>query len=135
MRVLIATARQSSKTFAKTVRGLLEAMVLTSRDEVDIVGPLYRSGVRYKTEGKGRETFLSPVLVKARGYGDCAHLALWRVCELRNASVAATFDIWIQEGSGTRRTFHVRVRLPDGSIEDPSVTLGMKVPEGLVMPQ
>lgn len=133
MRVLIATGRQSSETFARTVRALLEAMILPSRDEVVVTGPLYRSSVSYRREAEGRETFASPVLVATRGHGDCAHLCLWRVAELRNAGIAATFDIFIQERE-TSRTFHVRVRLPDGSVEDPSIRLGMTVPKGLKVP-
>lgn len=134
MRILIATARQSSETFARTVRALLEAMTLPARDEVVITGPLYGSRVRYAREGDGRETFASPVLVAHRGYGDCAHLCLWRVAELRNAGVPATYDIYIQERSRSR-LFHVRVRLPDGSIEDPSIRLGMPEPKGFTVPQ
>lgn len=134
MRVLIATGRQSSETFARTVRAALEALVLPSRDEVVLTGPLYRSGVFYKRERNGRESFQSPLLVSLRGHGDCAHLSLWRVAELRNQGVAATFDIFIQEREAGR-TFHVRVRLPDGSIEDPSIKLGMPQPKGMVVPQ
>lgn len=135
MRILIATVRQPSRLFARTVRALLEALTLDARDEVRETGPLYRGNVRYRTERQRRETFVSPLIVHERGWGDCAHLSLWRVAELRNAGVAATYDVWIQENENSlKRTFHVRVRLPDGSIEDPSIKLGMKVPPGLEIP-
>jgi hypothetical protein len=127
MRILIATGRQSSVTFARVVRALLESLTLPARDEVVLTGPLYGSGVRFRREKNGRETFLSPILVAERGHGDCAHLSLWRVAELRNQGVAATYDVYIQERDDGR-TFHVRVRLPDGSIEDPSIRLGMTKP-------
>lgn len=133
MRIAVATGRQDSRQFAKTVRALLEALTMAARTEVAIVGPLYSSGVVYGEEPPDEETFASPFLVNERGWGDCAHLCLWRVAELRNSGVPATYDVWIQARE-VKRTFHVRVRLPDGTIEDPSQRLGMKVPKGLVMP-
>ena len=131
MRVSVEIGLQSAREFARTVRALLEGMMLAARREVQGLPPLYRSGVKYGTERE--ESFKSPKLVAARGWGDCAHLVLWRVAELRNRGVAARIDVWIQD-LGARRVFHVRVRLPDGSIEDPSVVLGMKVPKGLRVP-
>lgn len=134
MRILVATGRQDSECFARSVRALLEAMTISARDEVVVTGPLYRSGVRYARESGSRETFLSPLIVAERGEGDCAHLCLWRCAELRNAGSAATYDIYIQERT-VSRLFHVRLRLPSGAIEDPSIKLGMPVPAGLKVPQ
>lgn len=136
MRIAIETGHQNSRQFAQTVRALLEALVMQARVEVKQTGPLYRVNPRYENEPAGKDSFKTPLLVAHARKGDCAHFSLWRVAELRNAGIAATFDIWIQDPrDGTGRTFHVRVRLPDGSVEDPSIVLGMKVPRGLEIPQ
>lgn len=123
-----------SRTYAKTVRAILEGMTIAARHEALAAGALYEQGVVYQTEPRGEESFSTPLLVKERGYGDCADLSLWRVAELRNAGVPAAYDIYIQHPSRLRRVFHVRVRLPDGRVEDPSVKLGMRIPEGMVVP-
>jgi hypothetical protein len=84
--------------------------------------PLYQSGIRYAEEpnhGKGLEDFALPFKVFERRWGDCDDLCIYRIWELRVAGVPATCNaIWI----GDR--VHVRVRLPDGNLEDPSIILG-----------
>lgn len=82
---------------------------------------LYRSGVRYATEGMGEEQWRTADQVYQSGIGDCEDLTAWRVAELQLAGVAAMPDI---VRTGFRR-YHARVRLPNGRIEDPSRKLGM----------
>lgn len=83
---------------------------------------LYRAGVRYQRERPGYEAWRLPSQVRASGYGDCEDLAIWRVAELRARGVPARFDV-VRAGP---RLWHAVVRLPDGTIEDPSKRLGMK---------
>lgn len=129
MRVLCQTLhRLSDEDFARSVRALLEGLMWAAREEAFVVGPLYGSDVRYVREPRGRETFVTPGVTKKLGGGDCAHLALWRVAELRNSGENAVFAIKIFPAKvpGGRRTFHVRVRRESGVVEDPSAALGMK---------
>jgi hypothetical protein len=71
-----------------------------------------------------------------RMQGDCKDLSAWRVAELRRAGVFALVDVI----SRTRKTpvgdsivYHVRVKLPSGQVEDPSVMAGMN-PAGAFAP-
>lgn len=90
------------------------------------IPPLYRSGVRYMREPKGRETFRDLYVTLAHKGGDCAHLAAWRVAELQEGGENATLRIqWVTTRRGPR-IFHVLVRRGNGTIEDPSKLLGMK---------
>lgn len=83
---------------------------------------LYKSGVRYEREPRGREVWRTVPQVLAAGWGDCEDLAAWRAAELRRLGVPAR-AVAIRTG---RRRFHAVVQLPDGSYEDPSVKLGMR---------
>lgn len=111
--------------------------------------PLYESGVRFAYEpnhGDGNEEFAQPTDVYARQWGDCDDLVVYRVAELLSAELPHDWES-LQE-KGQRRvltriateqaagklpcvsaiwrgsSIHVRVRLPDGSLEDPSILLG-----------
>lgn len=84
--------------------------------------PLYRAGVRYVAELKKREKWLTIPQVIAAGKGDCEDLACWRAAELQALGIGAKAEV-IRSGP---KLFHAIVRLPDGSVEDPSVKLGMK---------
>lgn len=111
---------------ALTARYALRGMVLASRAALRLgeVPPLYQSGVRFRREPPGVETFRDAVTTYRAGHGDCAHLVAWRVAELREAGEPATIRIyWKPTPSG--RLFHVQVRRADGRIEDPSRKLGM----------
>jgi hypothetical protein len=91
------------------------------------VPPIYSAGVRYQREPAGREDWDIAPIVYARGWGDCEDLAAWRAAELRlglggvppERAIADTYQ------SGPR-TWHCIVRRADGSIEDPSLMLGMR---------
>jgi hypothetical protein len=57
-------------------------------------------------------------------------LGPWRVAELIHAGVAAKIRVqWRArrnaDGTQGRKYFHIVVRHPDGTIEDPSAKLGM----------
>lgn len=55
------------------------------------------------------------------GYGDCEDLAAARVAELRvKAGIKAV--PWLKKKG---KIWHVLVRYPDGTLEDPSRKLGM----------
>ena len=78
---------------------------------------LYASGVRYRRDAK---LAAIPTILR-RGWGDCKHLAPWRVAELRHAGERAHVRVcWTAP-----KMLHVYVVRADGSIEDPSVFLGM----------
>lgn len=84
--------------------------------------PLYASGVRYETEKQ--EMFRHAAMVAASGVGDCEDLAAYRAAELRvtGEDPDACVHTYV---SGPRR-LHAVVRRGDGSIEDPSLVLGMQ---------
>lgn len=106
-----------------TLAAMLEGLVLVDMVilEENPLPPLYVSGVRYERE-KGTEDWLTCAQVFARNAGDCEDLCCWRAAELRRAGDEAEVIV-IPAGAGT---FHVLVEREDGSIEDPSVILGMK---------
>lgn len=118
------------KLFAEFVVAQLESLVPAARLQMQRLPPLYQSGIRFRPEPEGTESFVLPLVTYSRGFGDCAHLSLIRVAELRNAREKAGFRIkWsTQLHPVTRlpvRLFHVQVRRRDGNIEDPSQLLGM----------
>jgi hypothetical protein len=101
----------------------LQALDYYELDKLPIP-PLYGSGVVYRREPIGREHWLSATEVLKVGHGDCEDLAAWRAAELQHDGEMAQ-AIAIKTGP---RTFHAVVRREDGSIEDPSRILGMRVP-------
>jgi hypothetical protein len=57
--------------------------------------------------------------------GDCDNVAAWRCAELRELGISAKpYITWRKRPDGGT-TYHVIVRWPDGSSEDPSLLLGM----------
>lgn len=90
------------------------------------VPPLYQAGVRYQNEPNHWpiESFDSIPEVISRGWGDCDDLAPWRCAELRKAGERAKIRIqWKRLPEG--KLFHIVVRRENGTIEDPSLILGM----------
>ena len=112
------------------LRAALEFLVGLNRMQIRRSGgripPLYQAGVRYKREGRtiaGRpkEVWrLIPQVMQHRE-GDCEDLTSWRIAELREKGINARPHL-TRHGN----MFHVRVKYPDGRIEDPSKVLGMK---------
>lgn len=84
---------------------------------------LYDSGVRYRPEASGQERWRRIDEVFRLGYGDCEDLTAGRVAELQLQGELAYQDV---KKSGFRK-FHAKVLMPDGTYEDPSRILGMKV--------
>jgi hypothetical protein len=88
---------------------------------------LYASGVRYRPEVSGVETLALWDAVKARGFGDCGHIACWRVAYLRQHGEpkARVRIIGKQFPQGT--VYHAIAQRQNGQLEDPSAILGMRV--------
>ena len=115
-------------TFSWFVRRALEGMVIVNRAQIKAgeVGPLYASGVRYRDEPPGTETFRDAYTINRLGHGDCAHLAAWRVAELQEQGEKSNIRVkWFKRKPGRGRLYHIQVRRGNGKIEDPSKLLGM----------
>lgn len=125
-----------SRAVATIARGFLMGVVLQNclLIRAGLVPRIYESGIEFRPEpwqGKFEE-FADCLTVCRRGWGDCDDLVAWRVAELRvlgdpklglspcKATIKVYWREWF-EGRG----FHAEVRLPDGSVEDPSRFLGM----------
>jgi hypothetical protein len=130
------------------LNGVALANRLFLRRNAGRVPELYSSGVRFRNEpwagGELQiEQFAQIPEIWARRWGDCAQLCGWRVAEQRErlyrelrsrgtssseaerqARKAYDFRIyWRIFDASTpdeKRVFHVQVRNPDGSVEDPS---------------
>lgn len=100
---------------------------------------LYQSGVRYKREpSRGRlrvggdspisgiEVWKDVCEVLKDGHGDCEDLACWRAAELYVRAKIDARPVWSVQNLSDTRLYHIRVKYPDGRIEDPSKTLGME---------
>lgn len=124
------------KAFALVVKNLLDNIVKVNRISIRHqkenlkrpFPPLYESGVIYKSEPRGYDSFVDIYRVIEAGHGDCAHLAAWRVAELLEQGIPATIMVeWrALKPPHTLKVFHVKVRLPNGRLEDPSAILGMR---------
>jgi hypothetical protein len=103
---------------------------------------LYESGVVYEREPPGREDWQDIFTTLRRGGGDCEDLATWRAADLITRGVPArafgrprpmmiprpcSEGAIACEGKPEVGTlWHILVRLPNGTIEDPSKKLGME---------
>ena len=77
----------------------------------------------------GGERFRDIGRIIEKGEVDCDNLGCWRAAELRQNGIAASpFITWRQRSDGGT-TYHVLVRWPDNTLEDPSLLLGMSQPE------
>jgi hypothetical protein len=116
------------------LRSVLAGLIAIDMQQIRKHGlpALYRSGVRYRSiHGAARcrsdarescERFLSARQLLIERFGDCKDLACYRVAELRLlGEKAKTLQVRTPIG------WHIKVRRGDGTIEDPSVKLGMKV--------
>lgn len=91
-----------------------------------LLPPLYspEAGIVYREapeHGGGWEDFSNPLVVLRRGWGDCNQLCTYLLAQLLAAGIPAETSIadWQETGS-----MHQQIRLPDGTIEDPSMKLG-----------
>lgn len=109
---------------------LLGALVATNRlilRTMPGIPSIYRSGVRYVRDEPGQEDWCDVLEILKQGFADCKSFAAWRVAELRENGIAARCEITNPRYlPGNVLLYHIRVRWPDGRIEDPSIALGMK---------
>lgn len=109
----------------KIILTWVRALVATNRIYLSEMSapPLYESGVLYKFQGKTDDWQDIPRAL-ATGLASCNTLGAWRVAELNASGCAATPYIQSENLPGFDM-FHVIVRWPDGTFEDPSRALGM----------
>jgi hypothetical protein len=82
-----------------------------------------KSGIYWKEEPPGEESFDPPHVVLARGDGDCDDFAPWLAGEMRETGFdGGASAIAIPSG---HNTWHAIVRGSDGEVYDPSVWAGM----------
>lgn len=104
---------------------MASAQPAIERGKVPLFARAVRDGrVRWRPEPPGDEHFDLPQTVLRRGWGDCDDLAPWHAASLRAAG-ADPGATPIVRRSGPNR-WHAVVRRSDGSIDDPSVTAGMR---------
>lgn len=87
-----------------------------------------RKCFHYEFEPEGTDDWQDIPDCLALGHGDCEDLASWRVAELQEAGENAQVYIIHSELPGGQTLYHIQVQRADGSIEDPSVALGMPPP-------
>lgn len=87
---------------------------------------LYASGVRYVERGLNAcgDDWRDIPEILTQGEGVCEDLSAWRIAELRNHGIDAE-PLLTSMSTKSMVVYHVRVLLPDGQIEDPSLILGM----------
>ena len=131
MRVLIDLDSRSlkpSRALAPIIQHLCSALVIANRIILkgSSIPPIYDSGVRYRPEPRQWpfERFDNAQTCFARGWGDCDDLASWRCAELLNQGIRANIIVSWKPAEGGR-LYHITVRMPDGTKEDPSARLGM----------
>lgn len=112
------------------VKHALEALVRRNQDLLREAGgqvpPLYAARVAYRPEPPGKEDWDALDIVWPRGYGDCEDLAGWRAAELREVGEPARADCYVSRVSPEgRKVWHCIVVRADGTVEDPSIQLGM----------
>ena len=95
------------------------------------VARLYESGVYYDPE-RGTEDWLTIPDLYATGYGDCEDLAAARAAELRVSGEDRGARAVAYRSGPT--VWHAVVMRGDGSVEDPSLLLGMGWHGGLISP-
>jgi hypothetical protein len=109
---------------------------LKSGDVRELLALLKRMGAEPETALmvvrilKGIEIFLDIPALYRRGKGDCNELVPVRVAELWRAGIAASpYLVKGEPNFGGGVSYHAVVLWPDGSVEDPSLVLGMGGPE------
>ena len=105
------------------LEALLEGLVLLNLSQLrrGLCPPLYHAGVRYQREPPGREDWFTAVKCFRKKHGDCEDLSAYLAASYRLVGIEARAVVR-QVRPGLK---HVTVRLPDGTIEDPSKRLGM----------
>lgn len=87
---------------------------------------IYTPGlVRYEREPLPAECWKAIRYLIADGFGDCEDLACARAAELTVHSNINARPAFSYRKIGNLSIYHIVVKLPDGTIEDPSKRLGM----------
>lgn len=119
-----------SKLFLEVVVAHNRYLMRQARRAGRAVPPLYRSGIRFRPmPWAGQvEQFASCATLLRRGWADCDQLCAYRIAELRERGIGATFRFYWRKGK-RGRLYHVQVRHPPcrrhkrGKIEDPTQRL------------
>ena len=113
----------------RALKHMLTALFEIDKDYLEFypnTPPLYRSGIIYCGE-EGTENWQPIPKMLVEGRADCEDLACYRAAELSVRGVDA--HPFLRRGlRGNKLLYHVLVRLPNGSFEDPSQKLGMNDP-------
>lgn len=125
---------QKVQVLVQLLEGLILANRLYLRAEPRAPG-VYEAGLRYQLEAPGTDEWQDIPETLRRRTGDCEDLVAYRVAWLRErhedigAVPLITFRMLTDPRTGDLVTlYHVQVMHSDGSVEDPSVRLGMKPP-------
>lgn len=107
----------------------LEVLVINNTSYLErhprVPGP-YESGVRYHLEKEGHEDWLGVEALLARGLGDCEDLASYLASWYRARKGIFAKVVLKRFSKGGKVWYHAVVKLPNGTIEDPSAKLGMR---------
>lgn len=119
-----AAKAESEQVMALLLEALTRADQLYLREN-PATPALYASGVRYQREPEGEEVWQGIAETLVQRWGDCEDLATWRTAELRMRGVRANPCFTSRVRADGVLVYHIMVKWPDGSIEDPSRKLGM----------
>jgi hypothetical protein len=82
--------------------------------------------IHYEREDEGRELWQDIPTTLALGEGDCEDLACWRAAELTMLDkIPCTPTFTVKPRASGGMLYHILVKHPDGTLEDPSRKLGM----------
>ena len=82
--------------------------------------------IPYVAEARGEERFQGIPVTRKRGRADCEDLATELAAEMVvRDGIQARPEVWWRKLPNGEDLFHVVVRLPDGSMRDPSREAGM----------
>lgn len=116
------TRRASEMIVSRLFGVIVYANILYLKDHPD-TPDLYDAGVIYKREN-GEQWKTIPECI-ADGYADCEDLSAWLVAQYIVRKGIQARGLISKKCRGKRCLYHVRCRLPNGTIEDPSKILGM----------
>lgn len=117
----------------QSINTLLATMTMLCADEMRAhpeLPPLYTSGIQYLEEPCGEDNWQDALTTWALKSGDCEDLAVYRAAELQvRHGVMAWPTPKVTRSADGKLSFHTRVRLPNGLIEDPARMLGLTDPD------
>lgn len=108
----------------------LTAINVWTRERASIHGypfpSVYDGALTYEQEPPGFEIWATTPALYARGVGDCEDIAADRAAELQLAGIPARAVIRLEHRTAEGTFWHVLVKHPDGTLEDPCIALGMR---------